>query len=44
MKRLLMYALPQRNFSHYVHVIDLRKMQRARDGCGHHHLCGTGIL
>lgn len=29
MSQLTMCALPQRNFSHYVHVIDLRKMQRA---------------
>lgn len=35
------FLLPQRNFSHYVHVIDLRKVQRARDGRGHHHLQRT---
>lgn len=38
-----MYALPQRDFSYYVHMIDLRKMQRAGYGCGYHYLLRTGI-
>lgn len=36
--------LPQRNFSHYVHVVDLRKIQGAWDGCGHHHLWRTNTI
>lgn len=39
-----MVALPQRNFSHYVHLIDLRKVQRPWDSSGQHYLHWTGEL
>ena len=41
-RSLLTCALPQRDFSHDVHVVDLREVQRAWDGRGHHHLKEEG--